>query len=271
MSFIIKGGGAFIGTSIAGNIQSAAAPSFDPSSIGENLTLWLDERGQSESGNIRYWINQGSRTFTMQSDSAGSWPAFNETINGYPSITFNNSSPRWLVPNWVGPQQPIFSRDSYHAFAVLKYPDSGWSFGSSTFANNTFLSHTNAGFGFFSFRYRFDLSRNLFYSYQQGVGDAYGGDFVYSNDTVVYNTPVLVETWYDGTNLNVRYGDGPVYSEARNDLVNSTNTYNFWIGRDAAASTTGSLATVLIVSSALDPTTQNNVRQYLGNKYGVSY
>ena len=271
MSFIIKGGGVIINTSMAGNVQQATGGgAIDPATLGENLTLWLDERDQYEVGAQVRWYNQGSRTHLTASDGAGINLKFNETINGYPALNLNQFG--GLSPDWnSNPQQPLFSSNSYHIFTVFKYPAAGWSFSGATYGNNAIFSHNNAGFGFFNFRYRFDLSLNLMYSYQQGTGDPYGGDFVYSNDTVVYNTPVLMESWYDGTNLNVRYGDGTVYSAARNPIASGINSYDFLVGRSPAAAITGSLATILVVSYSLDPSTQAGIRQYLGEKYNVAY
>lgn len=263
MSFIIKGGGVIINTSMAGNVQQATGGgAIDPATIGQNLTFWLDERGQEILFNdLTYWRNQGSRANVTASNFTGQ-NFFSETINGYPAALFDGS--RFLSP---GTLQELFSLDSYHIFAVAKIAAVDTN-SVNTYSNDAIIAHTNARFGFFNFK-----SNNTMYSFHQTSGDGYGGTALFSVDTVAYDTPVLLETWYDGTNLNVRYGNGSVASVAKNDIDPTTNTYDFYIGRNAGGSTflSGALATILIVSNSLDPSTQAGIRQYLGTKYGVSY
>lgn len=250
-----------LSTSYAPDIPS---PSIDPATLGAGLTVYLNENGQSTNGGNSTWVNQGSLTNLSFVESAG---GFNAMIGEYSAFQFVNSTAFGLAPNWTGMPSELFSLNSYHIFVVAEIYSVDTN-SANNWSNDCIMAHDNARFGFFNFK-----STDIMYSFHQNQGGSYGGVALTSSNTVQYLTPVLLETWYDGTDLKIKYADGETQSAPRGNIEAGTNTYSIYIGRNSGggAVMSGALATLLVVTSSLDDSTREGVRRYLGTKYGVAY
>ncbi len=276
MSFIIKGA-AYINTSIAGNIQPEI-PTFTPSDLGTKLTLWLDERDQTTtviSGNsyLSFWGDQqtstGPHDMTNVAGAAGPIPGL--TINGYAAPEFRRttplSNPTRMVLTGAYKLQSLVSSSAYHVFSVANISD---------IQQNNPTGGSNEGIIYSDSAFWYPMSfKNNGGSPQMTVGhyrtSPNTGFETLTVSGLPLNTPVLLETWFDGTNLNCCIANGSVATQAAallDPFGLPFGIVSLGIGNQHMS---GSVATVLVCNQALDGTERANVRQYLGNKYGVSY
>lgn len=266
MSFIIKGA-AYINTSIAGNIQPEI-PTFTPSDLGTKLTLWLDERGQTLSGsNITNWDDQQTSTgpHNMVPRFGFGKPQTGSTINGYTAPQFVRAAPTLM--DLISPYklQALIANNSYHVFSVANISD---------IVQNNPAGVSNEGIIYSDGAYWYPMSfKNNGGSPQMTVGHRSTAS-AFETLTVSglqLNTNILLETWYDGTNLNCCIANGSVASQASLPMDNAqlpAGIVSLGIGNQPM---NGKVGTILVCNQALDGTERANVRQYLGNKYGVSY
>ena len=261
MSFIIKGAGAFINTSIAGNIQQII-PSFDPSQLGSKLTMWLDEREQTGSPTITAWGDQSSYGTHDLTNAGYATPYTGLTINGYAAPEFRRSLPSHLeTTGWK--MNAVISNSAYHAFTVVSLADI------QTNDTNGYNNEGLLGGGWYPFSFK-----NNGGSPQLTAGHfAFGQGFkTLTVNSLPLNTPVLLETWYDGTNIQACIGNGAVGSEAAAVIAPNLSGVDMAMGSGSPPQPiSGSVATLIVCNQALDNTERANVRQYLGTKYGVSY
>jgi len=267
MSFIVIGGGAFIGTSIAGNIQQLV-PAFTPADLGPKLTLWLDERGQTVVGSdITNWNDQQTSTgpHNMVPRIGFGKPQTGSTINGYTAPQFVRAAPTLMDLTSPYKLQALIANNSYHVFSVANISD---------IVQNNPSGVSNEGIIYSAVAYWYPMSfKNNGGSPQMTVGHRSTAP-AFETLTVSglpLSTNVLLETWYDGTNLNCCIANGSVATQASLPMNNLDLPYgevSIGIGSQAM---NGNVGTILVCNQALDGTERANVRQYLGNKYGVSY
>ena len=275
MSFIIKGGGAFIGTSIAGNIQQEV-PTFTPADLGSKLTLWLDERDQTNAvigGNpyMSFWGDQQTSTGPHDMTNVGGFvgPVPGLTINGYAAPNFRRSTPinptRLVAsgsPAWK--MQDVISATGYHVFAVTNIADILTN--STLGLNNEGICQGENGWYPLSFRDNSNSPQMTVGHYDTGYKT-----LIVTGSTVPLNTNVLLETWFDGTSLNACVANGTVESMSATNVDSYTLTNGYFYLGSGNQIMSGSLATILVCNQGLNNTERASVRQYLGNKYGVSY
>lgn len=268
MSFIIKGG-AFINTSIAGNIQPIL-PTFTPADLGVKLTLWLDERGQTTVGSdITNWDDQQTSTgpHNMVPRFGFGKPQTGSTINGYAAPQFIRSAQTLMDLTSPYKLQSLVSSSAYHVFSVANI---------ANINQNNPSGASNEGIIYSDGAYWYPMSfKNNGGSPQMTVGhyrtSPNTGFETLTVSGLPLNTPVLLETWFDGTNLNCCIANGSVATQAAALLDPYGLPYgivSLGIGNQHMS---GSVATVLVCNQALNGTERANVRQYLGTKYGVAY
>lgn len=274
MSFIIKGGGVVINTSMAGNVQPVVN-SFEPLQLGSKLTFWLDER--EHGGNpITSWGDQssyGTHDLT-NAGSAGAYTGY--TINGYEAPHFVRVLPFWGTPTIFDGSTwnlgNIISSSSYHAFAVVNIANINTDWGPAPQNEGICSIGSGGAWAPFTFKSNGGNPQLTCGHYQAGV-PPYNPPLVPAYKTITLdgltlNTNLLLEMWYDGTNIHACIATGSISSLAAYIVQGDLSVLQLRFGHNGMS---GSIGSVLICNQALDEADRAKVRQYLGTKYGVAY
>lgn len=279
MSFIIKGAGTFINTSMAGNIQPVVN-SFIPTDLGSKLTLWLDEREQTTTilgGNpyINFWGDQQTLTGPHDMSDTGGYvgPLPGKTINGYAAPEFKRAtlinptrmqSSGSATPLWH--MEDIITATSYHVFAVVNIADIQTDSPNGQ-ANEGIIQGGN---GWYPLCYR-NNSGNPQLTVGHYSDTTPTGFRTLTVSGLPLNTDVLLETWFDGSNIQACIANGSVSSLSAGNVGITLSTDLLYLGTGNGYNVSASLGSLIICDQALDEADRASVRQYLGTKYGVTY
>ena len=279
MGLIIQGGSVLIATSLTAYEQQPP-PSFTPADLGSKLKLWLDERDQGLTtiggySCYDFWGDQQSLTAShdMSNTASALGPFPGKTINGYSAPWFKapgTHNPTRMQSSGSAPLETglwnisdIISLSSYHVFAVANiyfaYFDN-----SLGIANDGICQ---AGAAWFPMSYKDNGG-----SPQMTVGHYSSGwkSLTVTGSNITLNTPVLLETWFDGSYIRCCVGSGTPESLAAGNVDSGVVNELLYLGTGGGYMS-GALGSFLICNQALNETERANVRQYLGNKYGVAY
>lgn len=254
--------GGVLGTALPWESGGAPAP-WTPTMLGAKLTMWLDEREQTNAGAgaLSAWGNQipgGANDMTQ--GTGANRPTIGATINGYSAPTFTTND---FVSGATSAS--FIAAQAIHCFAVVKpsaitrtATASGW-FGGHTIVGDSGGAGGNWGLVFYE---------------DTGVDYAAMGVFTSASGksaraAVSPGTTYLLEGRYDGTNVAIRVGAGAeVTASATNNVLLTTATA---VGLGFTGSfLEGDVATVIICNAALSAAERSAARAYLAAKYGVA-
>lgn len=258
---------------VVGSVRVGSGPppfTFNPSQLGSKLTLWIDEREQSAIGsNVVSWGDQssnGSRDFLAPPGQSYLGGQVGYNINGYAAPHFVRAVPFFGSPSEMNSYtwylSDIITPTAYHAYAVVNIANVVTDYVPGG-QNEGFCSIIGPGGAWWPFTFKANGG-----SPQLTSGHyASGWKTVYSSGLTL-NTNLLLETWYDGTNIYACIANGSTGSLAAGAMDGNLSILQMRIGTGGMS---GSVGTFLACNQVLDNTERANVRQYLGTKYGVAY
>lgn len=234
---------------------------WNPGMLGNKLTMWLDERGQTGSP-VSQWANQSNYTYNLFSPG-GNQPTLGDYINGFSAPKGNGSNQYIRATGFYNDAFLGYTGD--HIFIVFKpytvTQNNAYS------QNATLWSDGNA-----------DRCIELF-----GTASGYNVRTGYINTSATnttltisgvatINTPHIVETRREsGVGLYMRFDgtDAPVTASATN-LFRLSGVEPKMMGNAGLAQFySGSIASVIVCNTSLNATERNLVRNYLTAKYGI--